>query len=264
MGTITSTCIELTVERRAGRSVLRRIAGGDLLRARPLPPDGPTARVALVQSAASLLAGDRVTVLVRLGAGAQLELIEVAATVSHGRRRGTSARLDVDIQVEEGARLVWGAQPLVLAHGSSTERTINMDLGPRAHALLRDTLVLGRYQEGPGSLIARTSVMHDGVPLHFEEVDTSDLALLRSPAVIGSATVIDTVARYGSRGETAGALQLHGPGTLLTQLGRETADTASSAAAAFETWRAEMLESDPTGDIAAEARDGLHLALPAA
>lgn len=267
MGTITAMRIELTVERCAGRSLLRRMSGGDLLRARRLPPDGPTARVALVQSAASLLAGDRVTIRLQLGPGAQLELIEVAATVSHDGRHGATSQVDVDIQAAADATLVWAARPLVLAHGSRTKRAVTVDLAPGAQALLRDTLVLGRHEEEPGALLTRTTVSHGGTPLHVEELDTEDLPLMRSPAVIGSATVIDTVARFGSRGDAIGALQLHGPGTLLVQLARQTADTAQGATAVFERWRAELLAGRLPGSTLAdptpEVGDGLHLALPA-
>jgi urease accessory protein len=220
--------------------VLARLAGGGLLHPRPLPASGHTARVALVQAGASLLRGDEVSIAVALGPAASVELVDVAATIAHDARSGAPARLEIGVALESGARLVWNAKPLVVAAGSAVRRDASIDLACGAQALLRDTLVLGRAGERPGALRTRTSVTHDGSPLHVDGLDTAELRVLRSPAILGEATVVDTVARYGTRGEGDGVLQLDGPGSLLVQVADQTAATEAAARAAFARWRAEL------------------------
>jgi urease accessory protein len=182
-----------------------------LLRARLLAPHNGVVRVALVQTAASLLSGDRVRIDVRLRAGAHVELIDVAGLVAHDVRGGDGATLDVDVQLDTGARLHWASQPLVLAGGCDLLRRTDVSLADGAALLARDTLVLGRVGEEPGAL--RSSLDVRG--LHVEELDTSDRALLRSPVVAGAAKVLDTLALYGRRMSDPAALQLAGDATVL-------------------------------------------------
>lgn len=194
-----------------------------------------------MQSAASLLAGDHVEVVVELERGARLEIVEVGATLVHDARGGPPAVLDVRVSLQAGARLVWDARPLVVCAGGHLRRTTTVALAAGAEALLRDTVVLGRTGEAPGALRSRIDVQLDGRPLHAEALDTSDLEVLRSPAVLGDARVLDVVARFGARGDADGALQLAGPGTLLVAVADETAQTEAAARACLRRWRDEVL-----------------------
>lgn len=184
-----------------------------MLRARVLG-GGPTLRIALVQTAAALLSGDRIRIDVRLGSGAAVELREVAGLVAHDVRRGPAARLDIRITLGAGARLWWAAEPLVLAGGCALLRRTTIYLEEGAAVLLRDRIVLGRVGEAPGRLRSCLAVRRLGVPLHVEDLDTGDLALLRSTAVLGDAAALDTLALYGTRAPDAAALQLAGPGSV--------------------------------------------------
>ncbi len=129
-------------------------------------------RVALVPEQAVLLAGDRVTVSVRVGAGQSLELVEPGGTVAYAMR-GHTAHWDVDVEVEPGGRLVWRGEPLVVAQGADVRRTTRVDLGAGAAVVLRETLVLGRHGEAPGRLVARTDVHRDGEEVLVEELDAA-------------------------------------------------------------------------------------------
>jgi urease accessory protein len=213
--------------------VLECVRGGELVLPRPLPPAGATARVALVQAAAALLRGDRVALHIVLDDGAALELIDVAALVAHDVRGGPPARLDVAIELGEGATFAWQARPLVLRPGCAVERAVTLELDAGAVALWRDTIVF----DG-GLLRTHTAVEYAGLPLHDEALDGSEEAVLRSPAVLGEHRVLDVVALYGSRGQGPAVMQLAGPGSLLVTLASETADTASIAGATFAAWRA--------------------------
>ncbi|WP_353866764.1 urease accessory protein UreD [Svornostia abyssi] len=138
-----------------------------------------------MQTAASLLAGDRLEIDVRCGPGARLRLVDVAALVAHDVRGGEPAQVEVRLEVGARARLEWEAQPLVLAAGSAVRRHTEVELRRGAAALLRDTLVLGRAGELAGRLSTHTDVRHESRPLHAEALDTGDVGLLRSPGGAG-------------------------------------------------------------------------------
>jgi urease accessory protein len=213
--------------------VLERVRGGELALPRPLPHAGASARVALVQTAAALLRGDRIELRIELGEGAALELIDVAALIAHDVRGGPPAQLEVSVELGAGATFAWEARPLVLRPGCAVERTVRLELDAGAVALWRDTIVF----DG-GVLRACTAVEHEGLPLHHETLDGAEDAVLHSPAVLGEHRVLDVVALYGARGYRPGVMTLAGPGSLLVTLASETAETASAAGATFAAWRA--------------------------
>ena len=100
-------------------------------------------RVALVPEQAVLLAGDHVTVSVRVPAGRVLDIVEPGGTVAYAMRGG-QARWDVTVEIEEGAGLVWHGQPFVVAAGADVRRTLGGDPGrQRLAGAARDT--------GPGA-----------------------------------------------------------------------------------------------------------------
>lgn len=212
------------------------------MRPRVLSRAGDVARVALVQTAASLLAGDRVELDVRCGPGARLRLVDVAALIAHDGRGGDTAELDVRLVVGAHARLEWEGQPLVLAAGSVVRRATQVTLRHGGAALLRDTLVLGRAGELGGHLVTTTDVRLEGRPLHAECVDTGDVGLLRSPVVLGGAKVLDALALYGARAEDPDAYQLHGAGSIRQVLAPSLAQAARVMGTAPEMWRAALLE----------------------
>lgn len=217
------------------------MAGGGLLRPRILSTDGDVARVALVQTAASLLAGDRLEIDVRCGPGARLRLVDVAALVAHDVRGGEPAQVDVRLEVGARARFEWDAQPLVLAAGSAVRRRTEVELRRGAAALLRDTLVLGRAGELAGRLSTTTEIRHEGRPLHAEALDTGDVGLLRSPAVLGNAKVLDTLALYGARAQDGAAFQLAGAGSVRQELAPGLAVATRTFGDAPAAWRRALL-----------------------
>ncbi|WP_445149915.1 urease accessory protein UreD [Baekduia sp. Peel2402] len=218
MGTGTTTRIEIGCDAGPdGRTRVVRLSASGLLRARVLPAGaGGVARVALVQTAASLLSGDRVALAVTAGAGCRLELVEVAGMIAHDVRGGDGAALDVSVTLAEGARVAWLGQPLTLCAGCDLQRTTRAALADDAALLWRDTLVLGRVGETAGRLASSTDIQHNGVELHVEQLDTGDLALLSSCVVAGAGVrALDTLALYGQRADDDQALQLARAGTLL-------------------------------------------------
>jgi urease accessory protein len=191
---------------------------------RPQPVRGNpgVATVVLVQTAACLLAGDDVRLEVEVGVGAQLTLRELGATIVHHGRGGPPARLAVRVRLETGATLRWAAAPLISSAGSAVRRTLHIDAGPEAVALVRDTLVLGRAGEGGGGVVdSHLRAEHDGRALLDERLETGDGALLSSPAMLGRARVLDAVMLLGRRADAPaeGTLELAGPGAVWRSMG---------------------------------------------
>jgi urease accessory protein len=222
-------------ERRGGRTVAVALGGCDLVRPRVVAGGGEALRVALVQTAACLLAGDDLAFDVTVGPRAALELIEPAATIAHHVRGGTPARWSARARV--AGTLRWTAAPFVVAGGAAIERSLHVDVERGGGALLRDLLVLGRAGEAPGALRARTELRHDGRPLLVEALDTADLALLRSPAVLGDAKVLDTIALVGIVPPPApDAWRLPGEGALRSLPAASAAAADAAAAPLLAAW----------------------------
>jgi urease accessory protein len=195
------------------------------------------ARVALLQPTAALLRGDALALTVALGAGARLELLEVTAMIAHPSHGGPSASLNVTIRLGPKATLEWDAKPLVLCEGCDLRRTITIELAGGAAVLLRDTLVFGRAAEQPDAFRTQTAATYDRAPLHHEALDTSEIDVFRSEAVVGRARVLDTVTIYGTRRQGRGVLQLAGPGSMLVVAAPDAADATKALDSTFRRWR---------------------------
>jgi urease accessory protein len=261
MSTGATTRIEIRCEADAsGTTRLRVLRASGLLRARALPCDGDVARVALVQTAASLLSGDDIRLDVHCGVGCRLELVEVAGMVAHDVRGGETARYDVRVALGAGARMSWAGQPLTLAGGCDLRRKLSASLAAGSALLWRDTLILGRTGETTGRLVSCTTVHHDTRELHSERLDTGDLALLSSCVVAGAgARVIDTLALYGERADDGLGLQLAGPGTVWPLPGPSLAATAARLDPAQARWRTTLLHT--TTGLREDALDDVRLAV---
>jgi len=202
-------------------TVIEKLAGTEPWRPRILPSVAGTARVALVQSRASLLSGDDVELSLTVGDGAALELVELAATLAHDVRGGRGAAVRIEARVRSGGCLLWIGEPLIVATGARVGRTTTLDLDDTGRAVLGERVVLGRAHERPGALVARTRITRAGVPLLDETLDTEDSETLTSAVVAGGARMIAGLTLAGVRDPDApdGAMQAHGPATLWRSVG---------------------------------------------
>lgn len=177
------------------------------------------ARVALVAEGALLLAGDDIGLSVSVGRGVTLEIVEPAGTVAFDMRGG-SARWSVDVCVAAGARLVWYAEPFVIASGADVRRNVRVSLTGDAVYRARETLVWGRAGEVGGRLHQSTYVRGDDGPLLCETlvVDGAEPQV----GVLEGARVMHTLSCFGCPvgAAPAGAVRfdLDGGGTLLRSL----------------------------------------------
>jgi urease accessory protein len=216
--------LRLRVEARRGRTVVTRSRGQVPLAARAVAGDARALRVALVQTAASLLSGDDVRVEVEVGPGAAVELATIGATVAYPA--STRAHLSFSATVAAHGRLAWLPQPLVLAGGSDVSSVVELDLAEGAAALTRELLVLGRHGEPAGRYDGVTRCDLAGAPLLRDSV-------LVAPTSIASRVGLDGATAYLSLAllgldrdgsPIAGELELAGPGRLV----RATAADAAS------------------------------------
>ncbi len=191
---------------------VRTRLSGSAVRPRRLPDEAGRVRVALVAGQALLLAGDEVSIAVRVGAGVDLEIVETAGTVAHDMRGGR-ASWQVGVDVADDASLIWDGRPFVVAQGARVDRTTTMTLAGSAWAAVREVLVLGRTGEAPGLLHTRTETVLDGRPLSVESL-TLDAAAVADPALLGGNRCLDSVLLAGRRSGRPGALQLEGTGSI--------------------------------------------------
>lgn len=221
------------------RTVIHRIRSDVPVGLRQLTQPGSFARVGLLQTGATLVAGDRLRVGVIVGPGAQLELVEISATLAHPVRAGSEpAVLDLQIELDDDSRLMLAGQPLIVAAGSKVRRSLSATLWGSAQFVQRETFVLGRHGESPGALFAHTRIERDGFPILDEVLDTSALSTYGSPAVLGDARVIDALGGFGLPAAVPpDAFLLGSADTLVRRAGQAVSDELDAVQA---VWRQTM------------------------
>jgi urease accessory protein len=235
----------------AGATVISELRGTEPWRPRILGPVDDTgwARVALVQTRASLITADDITVEVSVGPGAALELVELGALLAMNARDGRQAQLTAAIDVAAGGRLIWLGQPWIVAAGAVVESRVTLSLAAGAVVLRGESVVLGRSGEPAGALSSRTRITLDAAPLLDETLHTGDRSVLRSPVVAGAARMIGAVTLAGVRDDDPpeAAMQADGPATLWRGAG-PTVETNAASADASARWR-EIVMSRPVRDL---------------
>lgn len=219
---VTTIAVDLV----GGRHVTRLTQG--LLRPQVVAAGPGRCRIGLLATTALLLGGDVLALEVRVGAGARLDLFDVAGTVAyHGR--GEPSAWHVRLDVAEGAALTYAGEPFVVGDGADVTRTLEVDLGPDAAAVLRDTVVLGRAGQVGGRLRSTMAVRAGGRPVLLEDQRLDPDRLRRAPGMLGAHRVLDTVTWLGrARPEPAAATTYalaDGAGTLSRWLGSSLADS---------------------------------------
>ena len=186
------------------------------------------ARVAVLAEGALLVAGDDVSVGMRVGPGVRLDVVEPAGTVAFDMRGG-SARWGVSVEVDDEGELVWRAEPFVVATGAVVHRSVSVALAGSGTALLREVLVLGRVRERGGVLSQRLRVTGPAGPLLAEDLHL-DGARPRV-GLLGAYRVVDSVSVLGRRASGIPTppgthrLELEGEATVLRHCGDQTHTT---------------------------------------
>ena len=208
---------------------------GPRLAPRILGRDAGAVRAAFVPTQAGPLAGDEDRVRIVVRAGATLIVEPVAATVALPGAARTLLALEVTL--EAGGRLVLDEAPLIVAYGADVERRCAIELATGACAALRETVVLGRDGESPGTLssslratLAGRALLHDGLRLRDGDAHV---------ALAPGHRVVTTLSLLGLRPPAApGVLELEGAGALLRASGPALAAVAAASEATWSDWSA--------------------------
>jgi urease accessory protein len=153
----------------------------------------------LVGTAAGPLAGDDLSLSLRLRAGALATLRATGASLAQGRGFGGAAVWSVDAELAEGASLVADPGALVVCDGSRVDVRLELVLGAGAAVEWHELVVLGRTGEPPGQATVRWDVTRAGRPVlrQFTELDPAltggrrvlACALIADPAVAARTVV---------------------------------------------------------------------------
>jgi urease accessory protein len=181
--------------------------------------NGRAVEVHLVGGAAGPLGGDDLLVEVEVGAGAQLRMHTVAATIVLSGR--SPSRTTVRACVAAGGRLDWLPEPVVATAGCDHVARARVELAPGAVLTWRDELVCGRTGEEPGDLVQATEVRLDGRPLSHQELRVGPSAPgWAGPAVLSGHRAAGTVLLVGVPAPQAASVPIDGArGALLALAG---------------------------------------------
>jgi urease accessory protein len=156
----------------------------------PLLPRQTPEGITLVGSAAGPMGGDRLSMVVEVGARAHLSVDSVAATYARPGPGEAVSQAEIVARVGTAGRLTWVPEPLVAVEGCHHRAESVIDLEVGAELFWVDVVVLGRHHEGGGEVWARRSVDLGGRPLNRQSLHLGPGALAPDPAVLGGARVV--------------------------------------------------------------------------
>ncbi len=129
----------------------------------------------LVGTAAGPLAGDSLTLDLRLEAAARARLQATGAGIAQGRPGGELADLTMHARLAEDAWLCADPGALVMCAGSRVDVTVSIELAETAGIEWREIVVLGRtHDDTPGAVTIRWDVTRAGRPVLRQFVDLTD------------------------------------------------------------------------------------------
>jgi urease accessory protein len=173
-----------------GRTRLTRLAGDGPLTLRPTGT-AENARVHLVAGVFGPLGGDILTLDVRVGPGAELDVAGVAATLVLPSRDAQPSEMRINIRVGDQARLVLALPPTVVAMGANHTIDTRATLGEGSVLVLREEAVKGRSNEAGGEVHLSTRIDAAGAPVLRQNLDlVGVVGGPWKPRVVGSLLVI--------------------------------------------------------------------------
>jgi urease accessory protein len=116
----------------------------------------------LVGTAAGPLAGDDLSLALRLREGARAALRATGASLAQGRDGGGASALSFRADLAAGASLVADPGALVVCAGSRVDVQLELTLGAGAAVEWHELIVLGRTGEAPGQVTLRWDVTRLG------------------------------------------------------------------------------------------------------
>lgn len=169
---------------------------GEFVSPRIVARDGNRVRICLVGHQAMLLAGDRLRIEIEVTDGAEVELVESAATVAYNGRGGR-ATWDAQVRVADSGSLIWRSEPFVVAAGADVERSVDLCVESGGVAVTAESLVLGRHHEPGGAVVCKTRAVLDTRPMLMETLDLRDPVARSRPGLLGDFRVLSSVLAVG-------------------------------------------------------------------
>ena len=192
--------LDLTFDRRDARSRLaRRSHEGPLVVQKPLYPEGPdVCQCIVVHPPGGIAGGDRLRMVVDVGAGARVQLTTPGAAKWY-RADGRPSGQRLDFTVGQGALLEWLPQSSILFDGIDARSDVQVRLAHDGVYIAFDVVCLGRTASNErfetGTWRQRVDVERDDALIWSERaVLRGDDALLRSKPGLNGAPVFGTFA----------------------------------------------------------------------
>jgi urease accessory protein len=175
--------LELDYAHEGGRSVARFRHEGPLRILQSLWPEGDgVCHNVLVHPPGGLVAGDRLALRVRAGAGSH-GLVTTPGASRFYRSEGEAAVQDVQVRMEPGARLEWLPLEALYYSGCQATNRLQLELAPGAEFLGWDIAALGLPQAGQpfvqGSVLQHLELQ--GAWLERGRIDADDRRLMDGP-----------------------------------------------------------------------------------
>jgi urease accessory protein len=209
--------VALEVAARAGVTRRQRVAEEGSLRVRCPGPPAHELEAVIVNTAGGIAGGDRFTLDVSVGPGAQL-VVTTAAAEKVYRTLDPAATIDVKLAVGAGGALTWLPQETILFDRSRLSRTIEIDLADGARLILAEAVVFGRTGMGEtvaeSALFDRWRVRRGGRLVHAEalRLEGAVAEQLARPAIAKGCAALATVLVVPGDEAIAGTVRALGDG----------------------------------------------------
>lgn len=170
-------------------------------------PIGATeAEPILINSSGGLTGGDRFTVDLTLGPGAEA-MVSTQACERIYRAAAGEVAIRNRIRLEAGARLAWLPQETILFDGAALARSLEADLAPDCEFLAVEAILFGRKAMGEtlgrAFLRDRWRIRQGGRLIHAEDLRLEGPVseILARPSVLGGGAALATIVYLGPKAE---------------------------------------------------------------
>jgi urease accessory protein len=190
--------VSLAVAAARGATRRTRVDEAGSLRVRFLGQTAEELEAVIVNTAGGIAGGDRFDMDVAVEEGARL-VVSTAAAEKVYRSLGPEAEIGVRLKVGAGGSLLWLPQETILFDQARLRRAIEVDLAENARIVLAEALVFGRAAMGEtmqrGSLTDRWRIRRGGKLIFAEtlRLDGAIAAKLDEKAIAAGGVAIATV-----------------------------------------------------------------------
>jgi urease accessory protein len=159
---------------------------------------GDPLEAVLINTAGGMTGGDRLGWTIEVGAGASASITTQACEKVY-RAAADRAEICVDLRVGPGGRIAWLPQETIVFDRAAFARTLDVELGDDAEALMLEATLFGRLAMGEravqGSFHDRWRIRQGGALVHAEDFRLGpDIAsTLQRRAATGGALALATV-----------------------------------------------------------------------